>query len=152
MTTLSNIPNLLKKHEAPTMTYTITANCISCQRCLSACPTKAIQTDGLAFWIDIDRCNHCQGSFGVPQCWAVCPTNEGCILLTTGTLTAPLTSESETSGDYWESWFATYTRLVARLQTSKQSGYWRQWFASYAQMMGNLQTNHGGNAKLSSTP
>ncbi|MEM9008050.1 MAG: 4Fe-4S binding protein, partial [Cyanobacteria bacterium P01_F01_bin.86] len=33
------------------MTYTITQDCIGCQRCLSACPTEAIQTNGLSFWI-----------------------------------------------------------------------------------------------------
>ena len=124
------------------MTYTITANCIGCQRCLSTCPTEAIQTDGSAFWIDIDRCNHCQGSFGVPQCWAVCPTNEGCIPLAIGNVTVSLTSKSETSGDYWESWFATYTRLMARLKDSNQSSYWRQWFDAYTQKVGNLHANH----------
>ncbi len=134
------------------MTYTITANCISCQRCLSACPTKAIQTDGSAFWIDVNRCNQCQGSFGVPQCWAVCPTNEGCIPLTTGTVTVPLTSESETSGDYWESWFATYTRLVARLRDSQKSGYWRQWFDSYSQVLKNLPTNRDNETNVPLMP
>jgi len=69
------------------MTYTITSQCISCQRCQNACPTSAIQTDGTAFWIDVNSCNQCKGSHGVPQCWSVCPTNAGCVPLTTSTLT-----------------------------------------------------------------
>jgi ferredoxin len=121
------------------MPYTITQSCIGCQRCLSACPTQAIQTNGLAFWIDIDRCNQCQGSHGVPQCWATCPTNEGCVPLATGAAAVPLSSISEASGDYWESWFATYTRMVARLQAAPHSGYWQTWFDGYSQAMKRLQ-------------
>ncbi|NJL47440.1 MAG: 4Fe-4S binding protein [Leptolyngbyaceae cyanobacterium SM2_5_2] len=121
------------------MSYTITHNCIGCQRCLSACPTGAIQTNGVAFWIEIDRCNQCQDSHGVPQCWATCPTNEGCVPLTTAAAAVSLTSQSETSGDYWESWFATYTRLVARLQSMPESGYWHQWFEAYSQVLRRSQ-------------
>ena len=124
------------------MTYTITSDCIGCQRCLSPCPTGAISTNGTAFWIEIDRCNQCQGSHGVPQCWAVCPTNGGCVPLALGTAAVTLTSKSETSADYWESWFATYTRMVARLKAPKQSTYWQQWFDSYSQAVRNLQTNY----------
>ncbi|NJN22563.1 MAG: 4Fe-4S binding protein [Leptolyngbya sp. RL_3_1] len=123
------------------MTYAITQSCIGCQRCLSACPTEAIQTDGTAFWIDVNRCNQCQGSHGVPQCWAVCPTNEGCVPLVAAAVAVPLNSGSETSPDYWESWFATYTRLVGRLQQPEQSGYWRHWFDSYSQSVTRLQTH-----------
>lgn len=125
------------------MTYAITNECISCQRCLSACPTDAIQTNGLAFWIEVDRCNQCHGTHGVPQCWAACPTNEGCVPLTAGVTAVSLTSHSESSSDYWESWFATYARLRARLMSSRQSSYWRQWFSTYSQTMRNLQTQCG---------
>lgn len=120
------------------MSYSITTNCVSCQRCLSACPTGAISTDGVAFWIDADRCNQCEGSYGVPQCWAVCPTNEGCVPLTAGAAAVSLTSHSEQSGDYWESWFARYVRMVARLRESQQSPYWRRWFAAYARALDAL--------------
>lgn len=122
------------------MSYTITHNCIGCHRCLSACPTGAIATDGTAFWIEVDRCNQCQG-YGTPQCWAVCPTNEGCVPLTTSTTAVTLTSNSETSSDYWESWFAKHNRMVARLKASKQSRYWRNWFDTYSQALEKLQTN-----------
>ena len=118
------------------MTYTITSDCISCQRCQTACPTGAIQTNGTAFWIDVNSCNQCEGSHGVPQCWAVCPTNEGCVPLTSGALT----TSAEAPADYWDSWFATYTRMVNRLKASPQSKYWRQWFDSYSQSIRQLQT------------
>ncbi|MGA0198022.1 MAG: DUF362 domain-containing protein [Prochlorotrichaceae cyanobacterium] len=119
------------------MTFTITHNCIGCQRCLSASPTGAIATDGTAFWIETDRCNQCQG-YGTAQCWAVCPTNEGCVA---STIAVPLTSQSEISNDYWESWFAKHNRMVARLKSSDQPPYWRDWFETYSQTLKNLQTN-----------
>ncbi|MEA5448101.1 4Fe-4S dicluster domain-containing protein [Leptolyngbya sp. CCNP1308] len=121
------------------MPYSITQSCIGCQRCLSACPTQAIQTNGVAFWIEIDRCNQCKGSHGVPQCWATCPTNAGCVPLANGATAVPLSSLSEASGDYWESWFATYTRMVARLQSVEDSSYWHTWFDGYSQAVSRLQ-------------
>ena len=122
------------------MTYTITNSCISCQRCQSSCPTNAIQTDGSSFWIDVNLCNQCQGSHGVAQCWAVCPTNEGCVPLSTGTAAVALTAEVST--DYWSHWFASYTHMVARLKSTKQSTYWRQWFDTYSRNLQKLQTQH----------
>lgn len=119
------------------MTYTITNDCIACQRCLSACPTTAIQTDNTSFWIDVDRCNQCHGTHGVAQCWAVCPTNEGCVPLSTGVTAVGLMAKEPT--DYWRTWFASYSRLVARLKSVEQSSYWRQWFEAYSQTLKNLQ-------------
>ena len=128
------------------MTYTITSDCISCQRCYSACPTGAIQPDGMSFWIDINRCNQCEGSYGVPQCWAVCPTNEGCIALTTEVEAVLLASRTEPLNEYWRTWFESYTRMVARLKgkqaDNQQSSYWRQWFETYAKTLKNLQVAH----------
>lgn len=121
------------------MSYSITQSCIGCQRCLSACPTQAIQTNGVAFWIEMDRCNQCNGSYGVPQCWAICPTNTGCIPVASGATAVLLSSISEASGDYWEAWFATYTRLVARLQQVDGSGYWQTWFDGYSRALKRLQ-------------
>ncbi|MGF1458106.1 MAG: 4Fe-4S binding protein [Leptolyngbyaceae cyanobacterium] len=122
------------------MTYTITSECIRCQRCLTACPAQAIATNGTTFWIESDRCNQCEGTHGVPQCWAVCPTNEGCVPLASGAVAVPLSSGSETSPDYWESWFAKYTRMVGRLQDTQQSPYWQQWFDVYSRSIQQLQT------------
>ena len=124
------------------MTYTITDHCISCQRCLSSCPTEAIQTDGSSFWINVNRCNQCQGSHGVAQCWAVCPTDEGCVPLSTGSLA--VTAHAEPTGHYWRAWFANYTHLMARVKASQPSGYWQQWFETYAQRLQGLQANSPG--------
>ncbi|MEM8809596.1 MAG: 4Fe-4S binding protein [Cyanobacteria bacterium P01_G01_bin.38] len=134
------------------MSYTITQNCISCERCLSSCPTSAIQTDGSSFWIDVNRCNQCEGSHGVPQCWAVCPTNDGCVPLTTGATAVALTAASEAPADYWNTWFTKYTRMVARLKDSKQSGYWQQWFDTYAQNLKDLRTQYDPSASIPLMP
>ena len=128
------------------MTYTITNDCISCQRCLSACPTDAIQTNGANFWIDVDRCNHCQDTYSVAQCWAVCPTNEGCVPLSTATTAVGLTAKDPT--DYWNKWFANYSRLVARLNAAEQSSYWQQWFDSYAKALKHLQAQSNAGIPL----
>ncbi len=118
------------------MGYTITEDCIGCQRCLSVCPKGAIETDGSRFWIEVSRCDQCQDSYGLSQCWAICPTNEGCIPLTRVTetyLTHPV-------GDYWESWFSTYEQLLTRLKSKQRSPYWQQWFNLYSQRLHSLQT------------
>ena len=128
------------------MTYTITNDCISCQRCLSACPTDAIQTNGANFWIDVDRCNQCKDGYGVAQCWAVCPTNEGCVPLSTGTTAVGLTAKEAT--DYWNKWFASYSRIVDRLKKTEQSDYWYQWFDTYANALKHLQAQRGNNVPL----
>ncbi|MEO0489187.1 MAG: 4Fe-4S binding protein [Cyanobacteria bacterium J06635_15] len=134
------------------MTYTITNNCISCQRCLSSCPTSAIQTDGSSFWIDVNRCNQCEGSHGVSQCWSVCPTNDGCVPLTAGVTAVSMTPASKVPTDYWNTWFARYTRMVARLKTSQPSGYWQQWFDTYSQTLQNLQTEYANGSNIPLTP
>lgn len=136
------------------MSYTITQDCIRCSRCLSACPTQAIESDGSHFWIEASRCNQCAGSHGVPQCWSVCPTNEGCVPLISARETASLfhptvssaapkpaisAQDTDDSSDYWESWFATYNQLLARLRGAKQSEYWQSWFDIYAQNLRSLQ-------------
>ena len=130
------------------MTYTITNDCIACQRCLSSCPTSAIETDGSTFWINVNRCNQCQDSHGVAQCWAVCPTNEGCVPLATGATAVNLNAVSENSTDYWNAWFANYSHMVARLKASKQPRYWHQWFDLYAQSLQNLRNQCQAEAPL----
>lgn len=134
------------------MTYTITNDCIACQRCLRSCPTNAIETDGSTFWINVERCNQCQGSHGVAQCWAVCPTNKGCVPLTTGTTAVSLTTASDISEDYWERWFTKYTYMVARLKASKHSDYWHQWFDAYSQNLQSLRTQYDANANIPLMP
>ena len=100
------------------MSYTITSRCIGCSRCQTHCPTGAVQKTGNTFWIDQSLCNNCAGTYSVPQCMAVCPTNDGCI---------PDVQE------FWSRWFVKYNRLVSRLRTAEQAAYWEQWFDQYSQ-------------------
>ncbi|MFB2834140.1 4Fe-4S dicluster domain-containing protein [Floridanema evergladense] len=106
------------------MTYTITNNCIACDRCLPQCPTNAISVKGQTYQIDSKLCNGCVGFYSVPQCQAVCPTNNGCVR----SLSAIASSE-----DYWESWFNTYNHLINRINKTKQNPYWQKWFNTYSQ-------------------
>lgn len=131
------------------MTYTITENCIGCQRCLAKCPTGAVQTDGRSLWIEAERCNHCAGAAGVPQCWAVCPTNLGCV---PGAPAQVLQTALGRSGDYWDAWFDTYSRITKRLRATQQSDYWRQWFDAYAQTLDDMQARRGGVGDLPLLP
>jgi ferredoxin len=61
------------------MSYTITSECIVCDRCRVECPTHAISFNHGILLIDPTTCNHCLGYYGTPQCAAVCPTNSGCV-------------------------------------------------------------------------
>jgi ferredoxin len=103
------------------MAYKITSQCISCDRCLSACPTDAIKTLNGRHWIDPELCKDCTNTaYSVPQCAAACPTANGCIPAPT---------------DYWEWWFASYSRTVNKLK-GKQD-YWERWFNSYSEKFSN---------------
>lgn len=114
------------------MTYMITQQCIDCRRCESVCPTGAIYPVGDRYQIDADRCTDCVGHYAVPLCWSGCPTNGGCVAV--AAIAAP------PSTDYWETWFHTYNRLVARLSSKPQTDYWQRWFDTYSQALSNLQT------------
>lgn len=120
------------------MAYLITSQCLECDRCQSVCPTGAIQRDGEHYWIDAAACNNCDGDYGVPQCWAGCPTNDGCIP-DAATASRYYSGFSDTPTDnYWDSWFATYNQRVSRLRAAKHSEYWQQWFDAYAQKVSKL--------------
>ncbi|MBE9182293.1 4Fe-4S binding protein [Oculatella sp. LEGE 06141] len=123
------------------MTYSITNQCIECDRCLSACPTGAIQKTDQRYEIDPTRCNNCVGHYAIAQCWSACPTNHGCIpgITTVFNSSIGLTG----SQDYWEQWFTTYNRMISRLHGVKHSEYWNDWFDGYAQRISNLlQAEH----------
>ncbi|NEP46400.1 MAG: 4Fe-4S ferredoxin [Okeania sp. SIO2H7] len=121
------------------MSYTITSQCIGCDRCLSSCPTQAIQQDGDRYWIDANQCDGCQKTHGTPQCWAACPTNNGCVFLVDGPIAFAKTAGSVQ--EYWDSWFTTYNALVTRLKQTQTSEYWRSWFDSYAAKVSQMQPN-----------
>lgn len=110
------------------MTYTITNNCIGCDRCVPQCPTGAISRQGQAYWINPKLCNNCTGFYSVPQCQAVCPTNSGISRLSS---IASLSKGNE----YWDSWFNTYERLVTKLNNAQQPSYWEQWFNTYSHQL-----------------
>jgi Fe-S-cluster-containing dehydrogenase component len=110
------------------MAYMITSQCIECHRCESTCPTGAITQNGHQSQINFERCNDCVGHYSVPQCWAACPTNSGCIPLRS-------TSLAVRSSDYWDTWFDTYNHLVSRLNAKRQSDYWPRWFDTYSQAL-----------------
>ncbi|MBD2357334.1 4Fe-4S binding protein [Tolypothrix sp. FACHB-123] len=100
------------------MVYKITRQCISCGRCESSCPTGAIKIiAGDRYLIDSSLCTSCVGAYGVAQCAAECPIQDGCVKALT---------------DYWESWFATHDRLVAKLKGTYQADYWERWFNLYS--------------------
>lgn len=121
------------------MTYTITNQCIGCDRCLSVCPTGAVQFDGKRYWIESDLCNHCLSYYNVAQCAAICPTNYGCITVTTQGLTP---AKHLTPNDYWERWFSTYNSRIARLRSRQKNSYWERWFDSYSKQLTQLFATH----------
>ncbi|KAB8319563.1 ferredoxin [Tolypothrix campylonemoides VB511288] len=101
------------------MAYKITSKCISCNLCLSACPTGAIKIVNGQHWIDPNLCTNCHGTaYSVPQCVASCPTYDGSVI---------------ERKDYWESWFVTYNKVVTKL--TKKQDYWDNWFNVYSQKL-----------------
>ncbi|MCX8049192.1 MAG: 4Fe-4S binding protein [Methylohalobius sp.] len=64
------------------MPYKIVAdNCTGCSACEPECPNKAIYEtpDGL-FAIDPNKCTECIGFYDEPQCVAVCPIEDTCVI------------------------------------------------------------------------
>lgn len=110
------------------MTYTITEQCINCSACAVSCPTGAITKDNGKFSVNPDLCNDCVDAYGVAQCMASCPTYDGCHL----TLTSLIQSVKTSSDNYWETWFATHSRLIQRLKAQHETQYWRHWFDTYS--------------------
>ena len=111
------------------MPYTITDNCISCNRCETVCPTNAIKVEGLNKWIDANLCNNCDGYYSVPQCAASCPTNRGCVPSLSNYIPV------QANGDYWDTWFNLHDCLIERLYRTKQTRYWNQWFKAYSEKL-----------------
>ncbi|ANQ83628.1 4Fe-4S dicluster domain-containing protein [Azoarcus olearius] len=54
--------------------------CTSCGDCKPVCPTKSITDKGGIFKINKDTCTECEGDFDEPQCLAVCPAGDACIV------------------------------------------------------------------------
>ncbi|MEB3229408.1 MAG: 4Fe-4S binding protein [Leptolyngbyaceae bacterium] len=124
------------------MPYTITSQCIGCDRCRTSCPTDAIQANGQHYSINPSQCNGCETFYTVAQCWAVCPTNNGCEFWFEGAM-ARANAQLVSGGGYWESWFTQYNALVKRLKLSQTSEYWHDWFDSYSSKLAELYNNDG---------
>ncbi len=116
------------------MSYTITSECIVCDRCRVECPTNAISFNNGVLLIDSDNCNHCLGYYGTPQCAAVCPTNAGC--LPSDHYGGVVPDKPQT--DYWDTWFNRYHTLVKRLKTEPNRLYWEHWFDVYSKKIAFL--------------
>ncbi len=121
------------------MTYVITDKCIGCHRCETICPTGAIAQTNHSYQINSELCNHCVGHYAVPQCWAACPTNDGCV---SDIVFATRYTIPQAVGDYWETWFSTYNRMLERLKSAKQPDYWQRWFDMYSQTLSNQLQTH----------
>ncbi|MBD2577774.1 helix-turn-helix domain-containing protein [Oscillatoria sp. FACHB-1406] len=56
------------------MAYTISESCSGCGTCQPQCPTGAIQIEESGqYWIELGRCNNCEGYYDEPQCIVSCP-------------------------------------------------------------------------------
>lgn len=63
------------------MAYMIVADqCTGCCACEPECPNKAISALKSIFVIAPDKCTECVGHHDEPQCVAVCPIDDTCII------------------------------------------------------------------------
>jgi ferredoxin len=63
------------------MAYKIVAdNCNVCAACEPECPNGAIAMKKGMYRIDPVLCTECIGHFDEPQCAAVCPVNDTCVI------------------------------------------------------------------------
>jgi ferredoxin len=63
------------------MAYKIIASqCTSCSACEAECPNVAISEKGGTFVINPKKCTECLGHFDTPQCVAVCPVENTCVI------------------------------------------------------------------------
>jgi ferredoxin len=64
-----------------TMAYKIIASqCTGCSACEPECPNVAIREKNGVFLIDPKKCTECLGHFDEPQCVAVCPVDNTCVI------------------------------------------------------------------------
>lgn len=123
------------------MTYKITDQCVGCHRCASVCPTRAISRNQQQYEINSERCNDCVGYYSVPQCWAACPTNGGCVSKR-ASLSGYQSVSTPSSSNYWDIWFDIYNHQVSKLKASKQPDYWQRWFDLYSQKLSQQLQAH----------
>lgn len=56
------------------------SQCTSCSACEPECPNMAISEKNGTFVIDPTKCTECINYFDEPQCVAVCPVDDTCII------------------------------------------------------------------------
>jgi ferredoxin len=54
--------------------------CTACSACEPECPNTAITAKRGVYVIDPKKCTECIGFFDEPQCTAVCPVDNTCIV------------------------------------------------------------------------
>ena len=54
--------------------------CTGCSVCESECPNDAIREKNGLFRIEAAKCSECIGYFDEPQCVAVCPIPDTCVI------------------------------------------------------------------------
>lgn len=63
------------------MAYKIVASqCTGCSACEPECPNQAISEKNGVFVINPKKCTECINYFDEPQCVAVCPVDDTCII------------------------------------------------------------------------
>jgi ferredoxin len=58
----------------------VSAQCTNCSACEALCPNMAISEKGNTFVIDPALCTECIGHFDTPQCVAICPVDDTCVI------------------------------------------------------------------------
>jgi len=63
------------------MAYKIIASqCSGCSACEPECPNVAIYEKNGLYYIKASKCTECIGYFDDPQCVAVCPVDNTCVI------------------------------------------------------------------------
>ena len=63
------------------MAYKIIASqCTACTACEAECPNVAISVKNGIYFINPKKCTECIGYFDTPQCVAVCPVENTCVI------------------------------------------------------------------------
>ncbi len=58
----------------------IKSQCTACAACEPECPNNAIREKDGTFIIKPEKCTECIGYFDEPQCVAVCPVDNTCVI------------------------------------------------------------------------
>lgn len=63
------------------MAYKIIADtCTCCGACEAECPNVAIREKNGEYTVKASKCTECLGHFDEPQCVAICPVDDTCVI------------------------------------------------------------------------